>query len=111
MGESKIKDEDRLDETGKKEQLKTELQTKSEFESTQKKRITTKKPSSVASTEKITLHDPSHIKGDEERYNSMKEQVDKHKREIEELEKKLSTHTLKQTKFEMHVEKKLKELL
>lgn len=40
----------------------------------------------------------------------LKEEVDKHKREIEELEKKLMQNVIKQTKFEEHVERELAKL-
>lgn len=42
----------------------------------------------------VTLHDPSHIKDEMDKVLKLKEDVDKHKREIELLEQKLASHQL-----------------
>ena len=98
---------------------KTERQTKTDFDSTQRKRVpvTVRKAGpgsalegSPAPTDKMTVHDPSHLKDAEERHQKLKEEVDKHKRELEELEKKLMQSVLQHTRFEEHVEKELARL-
>ena len=61
--------------------------------------------------EGMTLHDPSHIKNEMDKVMKLKEDVDKHKREIENLEKQLATHHLAQTKFEEETEKKFAALI
>ena len=107
--EDKEKEKEAVDTTSqleveKKEELKTERQTKTDFvESTQKKKVPIKKPPPSGSgsaleggagademTETITLHMPSHIKDAEERFVSMKEEIQKHKREIEQLTTQLA---------------------
>ena len=50
------------------------------------------------------------MKDEMEKVMKLKEDVEKHKREIEELEKKLATYHLAQTKFEAEVEKRFKAL-
>ena len=71
----------------KKKEPRTEGQTKTDFDSTQKKKVpVTKKTTSKGSvlesdkagvpsksTDKITVHEPSHIKDDDEKVIKMKE--------------------------------------
>ena len=61
--------------------------------------------------DKMTIHDPSHIKTEIEKVTKLKEDVDKHKRELEELEKKLSIHQIAQTKFEGETDKRFNDLI
>ena len=59
-----------------KDGIATERQTKTDFESTQKKKVAVaKKPTSeLQSThDKITLHEPSHIKEQDEKVLKLKE--------------------------------------
>ena len=55
-----------MEKTGEvvKEGIQTERQTKTDFDSTQKKKVVVKKPTSeLQSTQgKITIHEPSHFK-------------------------------------------------
>ena len=61
--------------------------------------------------ENMTIHDPSHIKNNMDKMLKLKEDVDKHKREIELLEQKLATHQIAQAKFEDETEKKFAALI
>ena len=65
----------------------------------------------MATDESMTLLDPSHIKNNVDKVLKLKEDVDKHKREIELLEQKLATHQIAQAKFEEETEKKFAALI
>ena len=64
-----------------KEGAKTERNTKTDFESTQKKTVVVKKTTEASSVhesinERITVHEPSYIKDHDEKIVKMKEKIE-----------------------------------